>query len=181
MALGMDELFYGPTEPTYLVSRARHSPIYSDVGYKAAVTNPQPFHSAGGVVVPPSGLELMVPMCCSKCEEKVREALLELNGVEAVFCDPLTQRVTVSGFVDPMRALKKVRKFKKHAQLLSPAAAQVGDYIPVAPSKYRASYREYTPSYIGRESYLHWPTYGGDGYSNVVTNPYYFKHIQTEY
>ena len=55
-------------------------------------------------------LELRVPMCCEKCREKVKEELEELEGVRGVICDQYNQRVTVTGFVDPLRALKKVKK-----------------------------------------------------------------------
>ena len=58
-------------------------------------------------------LELKVPMCCSKCEEKVRDELEDLEGVRDVVTDQYNQRVTVTGYVDPFRALKKVRKVKK--------------------------------------------------------------------
>ena len=58
-------------------------------------------------------LELKVPMCCSKCEEKVRDELEDLEGVRDVVTDQYNQRVTITGYVDPFRALKKVRKVKK--------------------------------------------------------------------
>jgi copper chaperone CopZ len=67
-------------------------------------------------VIPQNGtvpaLELKVPMCCDKCEEKVKEELEELNGVRSVICDRLNQRVTIIGFVDPLQALKQVKKAK---------------------------------------------------------------------
>lgn len=63
-------------------------------------------------------LELKVPLCCSKCEEKVREELEDLEGVRDVFTDLYNQRVTVTGYVDPFRALKKVRKVKKKSDFV---------------------------------------------------------------
>lgn len=58
-------------------------------------------------------LELKVPMCCNKCEEKVKEHLKELEGVHDVVCDQTKQRVTVAGPVDPFLALRKAKKVKK--------------------------------------------------------------------
>ena len=69
-------------------------------------------------------LELRVPMCCEKCQEKVKEELEELEGVRSVHCDQYNQRVTVTGFVDPLRALKKVKKVKKKSEFFN-----AGSYI----------------------------------------------------
>jgi copper chaperone CopZ len=60
--------------------------------------------------------EFRVPMCCPKCEEKVREELSELEGVYEVFADQLSERVAVTGFVDPFQALKKMKRVKKKSQ-----------------------------------------------------------------
>ncbi|XP_024377810.1 uncharacterized protein [Physcomitrium patens] len=57
--------------------------------------------------------EFRVPMCCSKCEEKVREELLELQGVCDIFTDQLSERVAVTDFVNPYHALKKMKRIKK--------------------------------------------------------------------
>jgi copper chaperone CopZ len=54
-------------------------------------------------------------MCCEKCEEKVKEELEQLDGVRDVICDQYNQRVTVTGFVDPLKALRKVKKVKKRS------------------------------------------------------------------
>jgi len=55
-------------------------------------------------------------MCCSKCEEKVQEELLELDGVYQVFCDQGSERVTVRGYADPFEALKKVKRVKRKSE-----------------------------------------------------------------
>lgn len=87
-------------------------------------------------------VELVVPMCCSKCQEKVRENMLELRGVQSVRTDLQTQRVLVTGFVDPIKALKKAKKVKKDAMLTTPSSAAFGGDYNL--SKYRRS--EYRPS-----------------------------------
>jgi copper chaperone CopZ len=71
------------------------------------------FQSLNGLNTKLPVLELTVPMCCEKCEEKVKEELEELDGVRDVICDQYNQRVTVTGFVDPLKALRKVKKVKK--------------------------------------------------------------------
>lgn len=62
-------------------------------------------------------VELKVPLCCEKCEKKVREALEDCHGVKEVFCDRERSRVTVTGFVDPMKVLRKVKKVKPKSDL----------------------------------------------------------------
>lgn len=59
--------------------------------------------------------ELTVAMCCAACEEQAREALFDLEGVVDVASDPYKNRLFVTGYVDPMRALKRAR----HAALRS--------------------------------------------------------------
>jgi hypothetical protein len=93
-------------------------------------------------------LELLVPMCCHKCQEKIRESMLELRGVQGVIADLTTQRVIVHGFVDPMKALKKAKKVKRDSQLWSGGAAPQLEYQ--SPSKYRRS--EYRPGSLYRTS-----------------------------
>jgi copper chaperone CopZ len=58
-------------------------------------------------------LELKVPMCCDKCQQKVKEELEGLEGIRSVECDQFNQRVTITGNVDPILALKRVKKVKK--------------------------------------------------------------------
>jgi hypothetical protein len=68
-------------------------------------------------------IELWVPMCCSKCEEKVREELLELDGACEIFCDQVAKRVTVQGYIDPFEALKKVKRVKRKSEFWKGGAA----------------------------------------------------------
>jgi hypothetical protein len=185
----------------FLYGRARHTPYYPG-GY-----------GLGRAPV----LELLVPMCCPKCEEKVYEEMMELRGVQGVMVDQQAQRVIVHGFVDPMKALKKAKKVKRDSQIWSgeqygrdffsspkyrrsayrapslyrsssleyqPSLYRAPSYEYRQPSVYRSSYNRYTPSYGPSygPSYVHqpWPVYD-DMYSHVVTNPYYVKHIESEY
>jgi copper chaperone CopZ len=60
-------------------------------------------------------IELRVPMCCSKCEGKVKDTLRKVPGVTEIITDRRASLVTVCGKVDPQVALKAVQKTKKKA------------------------------------------------------------------
>lgn len=167
--MDMGEFFLPSREPSYVVmSESSGRPYY--VGSRPRV------------------VELLVPMCCTKCEEKVREILLELEGVQGLVVDPTSQRVTVTGFVDPLRTLRKARKVKKDAQLLS------GDRLMASPKLVRSEYRPSNSSYssfVQPTSEYHTSYYQHSpqsyGYNHVmrpsydemvITNPCYVKHVQ---
>jgi hypothetical protein len=99
MAMSMQELFYGECEPVHFVHYGRH-------------------HSYA-VVPELSTFDLMVPMCCARCEDQVRDALFALRTVGNVDCDAPNQRVTVTGCLEPAHALKQVRRVKNGATLWS--------------------------------------------------------------
>ncbi|XP_024378999.1 uncharacterized protein [Physcomitrium patens] len=108
MGSRMREVFYG--EPIYHSSY--HQQSAPSRGYSRSYSV-YPGRSRGNEV---PVLELRVPMCCEKCKEKVKEALEELDGVQDVVCDQYNQLVTVTGYVDDIRALRKVRKVKKKSE-----------------------------------------------------------------
>lgn len=62
-------------------------------------------------------MEMRVPLCCDNCEKKVRETLEDMSGVKAVDTNRDTNRVIVTGFVDPMKALRRVKKLKPKSEL----------------------------------------------------------------
>ncbi|XP_074586593.1 heavy metal-associated isoprenylated plant protein 28-like [Curcuma longa] len=62
-------------------------------------------------------IEMCVHMDCSGCESKIRKALLKLEGVHDVDVDMARQKVTVTGWVEPKKALKAVRKTGRRAVL----------------------------------------------------------------
>jgi copper chaperone CopZ len=62
-------------------------------------------------------MEMRVPLCCDNCEKKVRETLEDMSGVKAVDTDRDSNRVRVTGFVDPVKALRRVRKLKPKSEL----------------------------------------------------------------
>lgn len=74
---------------------------------------------ASGVVPPVlPDIQLRVPMEDANDVQRVRDALL-MKGVLDVVCDEERQIVTVTGIVPPLRLLKKVRKVKSQARLIS--------------------------------------------------------------
>jgi copper chaperone CopZ len=101
----MNEMFYGGSEPHWL----KQSQYKRPHDYTADFDNPN-----FGLTLPTH--EFRVPMCCPKCEEKVREELSELEGVYEIFVDQVHERVSVTGFVDAYRALKKMKRIKKKSQ-----------------------------------------------------------------
>lgn len=195
-------------EPRYGINRAVHTSPY--------FTNSLSYGGYGHRV---PVVELIVPMCCTKCQEKIRENMLELRGVQSVIADLQTQRVVVTGFVDPIKVLKKAKRVKRDSMLYTgttTAGYGGAEYLPSVskyrrseyrpslyrtssyelprpsvyrtssldyqPPVYRTSYHQYTPSY--GQSYVHRPLVGSnyiDGYSPVITNPHYFKHVESEY
>lgn len=98
--MSMQELFYGASEPAYFVHYGRQSSLP-----EPRMSRPMEFTT----------FDLMVPMCCKKCEDKVRDALLDLSSVKDVVCDPYNQRVTVTGYLDPSQALQQVKRVKSGA------------------------------------------------------------------
>jgi copper chaperone CopZ len=88
-------------------------------------------------------LELKVPLCCERCEEKVKESLLDMDGVEGVLCDQSHQRVTITGNVQPQKALRRVKKVKKHSDFWtreSRVQQSAGGYSPSKKPSYTESY-----------------------------------------
>lgn len=62
---------------------------------------------------------MRVVICCNKCEEKVREEISEVYGVEEIFIDPTRSEVVVYGYADKHDVLKKARKMDKRADIMS--------------------------------------------------------------
>jgi copper chaperone CopZ len=127
--MDMNDFFFGSTashEPTYM--QAHRYQLSHAAPYYAADTSELslPYSSSRSDYYSDSingmhVVELLVPMCCTKCEEKVKEQLMAVEGVYQVFCDYRSQRgslVTVTGYADPQRVLKKARKVKKGSELI---------------------------------------------------------------
>ncbi len=135
-------MFQGKEEPRYHVSQAQYIPTDSRGSSKHYAGQQQ--NPYGNLPV----LELTVPMCCAKCEEKVKEELEELSGVRNVITDQSSQKVTVIGHVDPLLALKKVKKVKKKSKFFS-SGTYISGMIP-----HSAPVSTGTTTYTG-QGYVH--------------------------
>lgn len=62
-------------------------------------------------------VELKVRMDCDGCELKVKKALSSLKGVKSVEINRKQQRVSVSGYVEASRVLKKAKSTGKRAEI----------------------------------------------------------------
>ncbi|XP_068649500.1 heavy metal-associated isoprenylated plant protein 30-like [Aristolochia californica] len=79
---------------------------------------------------PLSIVELKVHMDCIGCEERVRKAISELDGVDSIDINMKQQKVTVTGYVDQKKVLKVVRRAGKKAEYWpSPYDSQYYPYI----------------------------------------------------
>ncbi|GAB4847315.1 Heavy metal-associated isoprenylated plant protein 23 [Ancistrocladus abbreviatus] len=62
-------------------------------------------------------IELKVRMDCDGCELKVKKALSSLTGVKSVEINRKQQKVTVTGYVEANKVLKKARSTGKKAEM----------------------------------------------------------------
>lgn len=62
-------------------------------------------------------VELKVRMDCEGCELKVKKALSSLSGVKSVEINRKQQKVSVTGYVEPNKVLKKAKSTGKRAEI----------------------------------------------------------------
>ncbi|XP_007048040.2 PREDICTED: heavy metal-associated isoprenylated plant protein 20 [Theobroma cacao] len=62
-------------------------------------------------------VELKVRMDCDGCELKVKKALASLSGVKSVNINRKQQKVTVTGYVETNKVLKKAKSTGKRAEI----------------------------------------------------------------
>ncbi|XP_010485988.1 PREDICTED: heavy metal-associated isoprenylated plant protein 20-like [Camelina sativa] len=62
-------------------------------------------------------IEMRVHMDCVGCESRVKNTLQKMRGVDEVEIDMMQQKVTVTGYADQKKVLKKVRKTGRRAEL----------------------------------------------------------------
>ncbi|KAF8378641.1 hypothetical protein HHK36_029993 [Tetracentron sinense] len=65
---------------------------------------------------PMQTVEIKVKMDCDGCERRVRHAVSSMKGVRSVEVNRKQSRVTVSGYVEPNKVLKKVKGTGKKAE-----------------------------------------------------------------
>ncbi|OMO87536.1 hypothetical protein CCACVL1_08953 [Corchorus capsularis] len=70
---------------------------------------------------------LSVELLCPKCRRKVMRVISDVVGITSIVLDPSKNTVTVTGEADPVKIIKQVRKFRKHASIISIGAAKSDD------------------------------------------------------
>nr|DAA64569.1 TPA_exp: inositol-pentakisphosphate 2-kinase 555 [Ricinus communis] len=60
-----------------------------------------------------------VELLCSKCRQKVMKLISAIEGITSIVLDPSKNTVTVIGEADPVKIIRKVRKFRKSATIVS--------------------------------------------------------------
>eukprot|EP00253_Pinus_taeda_P017819 PITA_17819 len=107
-------------------------------------------------------VDLRVRMDCEGCERKVRNALTSMKGVRTVEVERQQCKVTVTGYVDANKVLKRVRRTGKRAEVWPykpyhlvyyPYTAQV--YDKEAPSGYVRNVDHTFPSYPSADNNTH--------------------------
>ncbi|XP_008243341.1 PREDICTED: heavy metal-associated isoprenylated plant protein 20 [Prunus mume] len=66
---------------------------------------------------PMQTVEIKVKMDCDGCERRVKNAVSNMKGAKQVEVNRKQSRVTVTGYVEPNKVLKKVKSTGKKAEL----------------------------------------------------------------
>ncbi|KAK6938851.1 Heavy metal-associated domain, HMA [Dillenia turbinata] len=79
---------------------------------------------------------LSVDLLCSKCRKKVMKLMATIEGINSIVLDPSKSTVTVIGEADPLKIIKKARKFRKSAEIVSigPPKEEKKDEKDIIPS-----------------------------------------------
>ncbi|XP_071716280.1 heavy metal-associated isoprenylated plant protein 20-like [Rutidosis leptorrhynchoides] len=80
-------------------------------------------------------VEIKVKMDCDGCVRKVKSAASSSKGVKSVEVDQSKSRVTVKGYVDPKKVLKKIQETGKKAEMWPYVPYNLVHY-PYAPQAY---------------------------------------------
>ncbi|KAI3441119.1 Peptidase A1 domain-containing protein [Psidium guajava] len=90
-------------------------------------------------------VELKVRMDCDGCELKVKKALSSLDGVKTVEINRKQQKVTVSGYVDQSKVLKRAKSTGKKAEIWPYIPYSVVAHQPYVAQSYAQSYDKKAP------------------------------------
>ncbi|XP_004492985.1 heavy metal-associated isoprenylated plant protein 21 isoform X1 [Cicer arietinum] len=85
---------------------------------------------------PMQTVEIKVKMDCDGCERRVRNAVATMKGVKSVEINRKQSKVTVNGFVDPNKVLKRVKNTGKKRAEFWPYVPQHVVTYPHAPGVY---------------------------------------------
>ncbi|KAF8399025.1 hypothetical protein HHK36_014891 [Tetracentron sinense] len=84
---------------------------------------------------PMQTVEIKVKMDCEGCERRVKHSVSSMKGVRSVEVSRKQSRVTVTGYVDPNKVLKRVNGTGKKAEFW-PYVPYNLVYYPYAPQAY---------------------------------------------
>ncbi|XAR69542.1 hypothetical protein NMG60_11001172 [Bertholletia excelsa] len=117
-------------------------------------------------------VELLVHMDCEGCEKRVRRAISKLQGVHSMEIDMDKQKVTVTGYVDQRRVLKKVRRTGRKAEFW--------------PHPYDSEYYPYSAQYFDESTFSSTYNYYTHGYNESMhgylpSNAAYSQIIDDEF
>ncbi|KMZ72678.1 Heavy metal transport/detoxification superfamily protein [Zostera marina] len=120
-------------------------------------------------------VELRVRMCCAGCERVVKNALLNLRGVDTVEIDLPLEKVTVTGYVDRNKVLKEVRRSGKKSEFWPnpgiPLYFTSEENYFRDRENYRETYNYWRHGYNGdRHGQVPVPQRGGDPVSNMFND-----------
>ncbi|XP_023553214.1 heavy metal-associated isoprenylated plant protein 45-like [Cucurbita pepo subsp. pepo] len=99
-------------------------------------------------------VELLVHMDCNGCEDRVRRAISKIEGVDSLEIDMDKQKVTVTGYVEERKVLKKVRGTGRKAELW--------------PFPYDSEYYPYASQYYDESTYASTYNYYRHGFNEGV-------------
>ncbi|KAL2644932.1 hypothetical protein R1flu_012519 [Riccia fluitans] len=138
------ELFYGD-QPSYGRSSSTYYPTtIRPAGWK---TTSLVFH---------------VPLCCESCVQKIRKALSKNEEVENVDVDMMKSKVIVTGYLNPERILRRIRKVKKSATFWDASYddgtqnpySHTAEYDYTDPHAFDGSSRAHDYDYRSRHQYV---------------------------
>ncbi|CAI8592534.1 unnamed protein product [Vicia faba] len=113
---------------------------------------------------------MRVHMDCPGCQNKVKNALQKMKGIDDIEIDMKLQKVTVNGYADQKKVLKRVRKTGVRAELwqLPHTAESQNQYhqqhlvngpVPNYASQPSSSYNYYKHGYDSSDpSFYHYPS-----------------------
>ncbi|KAK8916085.1 Heavy metal-associated isoprenylated plant protein 26 [Platanthera zijinensis] len=81
-------------------------------------------------------VEIKIRMDCEGCERRARRSAEGMKGVTKAEVDPKKNKLTVEGFVDPKKVLKRVRRKTGKAAVLWPYVPYDTVYHPYAVGAY---------------------------------------------
>ncbi|KAM7271647.1 hypothetical protein ACFE04_030861 [Oxalis oulophora] len=104
-------------------------------------------------------VELLVHMDCEGCEKRIRRAISKIEGVDCIEIDMDKQKVTVTGYVNRRKVLKRVRRTGRRAEYW--------------PFPYDSEYYPYAAQYLDESTYSTTYNYYVHGFNETSIRGYF--------